>query len=76
LKTSRLLGFWVLFLVMIGAMGCANPCDDFAERVCERSGTHSEVCLKVQEQAANATTVEKNQCGRALKMGDTLSKNR
>lgn len=67
---------WIFAWGLLSLSGCANPCEDFAERVCERSGSHSEKCLKVLEQAANATTVEKNQCGKALKMSDTLSKNR
>ena len=65
-----------LLLGLLFLSGCANPCEDFAERVCERSGSHSEKCLKVLEQAATATTAERNQCGKALKMSDTLSKNR
>ena len=66
--------------IMIGTLfclsGCVNPCQELAELRCERVGIHSQSCTDILLEAEGATMDEMSQCSNALKMGDTLSKNR
>jgi hypothetical protein len=75
-KTIRLIlglicGMWLVF-----SMGCSKPCDDLAERVCEKSGGQSDECVKASAQASEANTDEQRACGRVMDMVETLSKHK
>ena len=67
---------FVLMVLLMGLGGCVNPCQELAELRCERVGSHSEGCAQIKAEAESATVGEMSQCANALKMGDTLSKNR
>ena len=65
-----------VLLLLLGLGGCVNPCQELAELRCERVGSHSEGCAQIKAEAESASVDEMSQCASALKMGDTLSKNR
>jgi hypothetical protein len=67
---------WLLGIGMIAMVGCAKPCDELAERVCTRAGLESEICSQTMERASSSSLEDHNTCGKVLKMGETLSKNR
>ena len=58
------------------AMGCSKPCDDLAERVCEKSGGQSDECTKASAQASEANTDDQRACGRVMDMVETLSRHK
>ena len=66
----------IVILSFLGLLGCVNPCQELAELRCERVGSHSESCAQILREAEAATIDEMSQCSNAIKMGDTLSKNR
>ena len=67
---------FVTLVVFSSLLGCVNPCQELAELRCERVGLHSKSCADILLEAEEATMDEMSQCSNALKMGDTLSKNR
>ena len=67
---------YAFLLLVLGFSGCVNPCQELAELRCDRVGSHSESCAQIKVEAESASVDEMSQCANALKMGDTLSKNR
>ena len=69
----------VLILMAISLMmagGCAKPCDELADRACERAGDGSETCAKIRDKAKKANSEDQRACRKGLEMVETLSKNR
>lgn len=64
------------WIVCIGLLGCVNPCEDLADRRCERLGESSKACEDLRAEATNASLEMRSECHTALQMAGTLSKNR
>ena len=70
--------FWGILLTFVLCLtgGCVNPCEDLAERRCEQVGVNTDTCTSIREEASEASISMRRECSRAMKMGETLSKNR
>lgn len=66
-------GLWLLTAALAG---CGSPCEDLAAAACERAGTDSDHCKKMRAQAESPSVDEQRSCRRALRLVDTLSKNK
>lgn len=67
-------GVAVMALALLSA--CSSPCEKLAEVGCERAGADSEHCEKLRTQADRAEVDEQRACQRALRLVDSLGKNR
>ena len=66
----------LLMVLCLSLVGCSKPCDNLADRVCEKAGVQSEECTKASVQAKEARTDEQRACRRVMDMVETLSKNK
>ena len=67
---------WILIFCLWVAAGCVRPCEELADRVCERAGLESPECVQLTERSGQVGVNEQRACRHVLEMTGTLSKNR
>ena len=64
--------FLLVMLIVGSGVGCARPCDEFADLACNTTGEKSKECAKARDYAERAPGAEQKICAQALKLASAL----
>lgn len=60
----------------VALAGCAGPCDELADAICERAGQAAEVCTSARQRAAHPDVATTRACVDGLAFAHELSRSR
>lgn len=72
-------GAWVVWGILgITAFfsGCQRPCDELAERACQRAGESAEICVKLRTVAGAPTAADEQACRHGVAFVEELQRGR
>jgi hypothetical protein len=56
--------------------GCQSPCDELAERACQRAGEAAEICVKLRTVADAPTAADEQACRHGVEFVEELQRGR